>query len=41
MATGDNETALAWKFKGLSGESITSTTTPGNSLAPKLKWIHN
>ena len=31
----------AWKFKGLSDESIKSPGKPDNSLAPKLKWILN
>ena len=41
MPTSDTETITAWKSKGLSEESIKPTTTPDNSLASKLKWIHN
>ena len=33
----DTETIIVWKPK----ESIKSPTTPGNSLAPKLKWVYN
>ena len=41
MTTGDTETIIAWKSKGLSGRSIKPRATSSNSLAPKLKWIHN
>ena len=41
IPTGDIETIIAWKFKELSDESIKPPTTPGNSLTPKLKCIHN
>ena len=41
MATCSTETVLAWRSKRLSGESIRLPTTPGISLFPKLKWIHN
>ena len=32
---------IIWKSKGLSKEGIHPPTTVGNSLAPKLKMIHN
>ena len=41
MPTGDTETIVAWKSKSLLEETINPPTTPGNSIAPKLKWIHN
>ena len=41
MPTGDIETITARKSKGLSEKSITPSTTPSNSLASKVKWIHN
>ena len=41
MPTGDTETIVAWKSKALLEETIKPPTTPGNSIAPKLKWIHN
>ena len=41
MPTGHTETIIAWKAKKLSYESIKPKTSPGNSLAPKLRWIHN
>ena len=39
--SGDSETIIAWRSKGLSDESIKPTNVLGNSLALKLKWIHN
>ena len=41
MPVGDNETIIAWKSKGLLDVSVSPLITRGNSLAPKLKWIHN
>ena len=41
MTTGDTETIIAWKSKGLSGKSIKPRNTSSNSLTPKLKWIRN
>ena len=42
MLTGDTETIITWKKKGLFDESIkVSIITPGNGVAPKLKWIDN
>ena len=39
--TDDTETVIEWKFEILSDESIKPPTAPGNSLAPKMKQIHN
>lgn len=36
IPTGVTETVVAWKFKGLSDESIELTNTPGITLVPKL-----
>ena len=41
MTTDDTETIIVWKVKGLSHESIKPSTPPGNSLAPKMKWIYD
>ena len=41
MRTWYTETIIVGKSKGLSDESIKSPTTSLNSLAQKLKWIHN
>ena len=41
MTTGDTETIIAWKSKGLSDKSIMPPNTPGTSLPSKLKYIHN
>ena len=41
MSTGDTGPIIASKSKGLSEGSIKSSTTPFNSLVPKLSWIHN
>ena len=41
LLTRDTETIIAWESKRLSDESIELPTTPGNSLASRLKWIHN
>ena len=41
MPTGDTETIVAWKSKALLEETIKPPATPGNSIAPKPKWIHN
>ena len=41
IPTGVTETIVGWKSKGLSDESIELTNTPGITLVPKLKWIHN
>ena len=41
MPTRDTETITAWKSKGMSDESIKLPTTPSNSVASKLKRIHN
>ena len=32
---------FGWKSKGLPEESITTPSTPGNSYAPKLIFVHN
>ena len=39
MSTGDTETIIACKIKGLSNETIKIPTTLSNSLAPKVKLI--
>ena len=39
MSTGDTETIIACKSKGLSNETIKIPTTLSNSLAPKVKLI--
>ena len=43
IPTGDTEKIIACKFKELPGElpKIKPSTTPGNTLASKLKWSHN
>ena len=41
MPTGDTETMIPWKSKGLSEESIKYSTIPGNRHARKLKCIYN
>ena len=41
MPVGDAQTIMALKSKGLSDVSIKPPTASGNSLAPKLKRIHN
>ena len=41
IPTGVTETIVGWKSKGVSGEGIELTNTPGITLVPKLKWIHN
>ena len=41
MATGDIKKNVAWKSKGLSSESLKPPSAHGNSLAQKLKLIHN
>lgn len=38
---GDTETPMAQKSERLSDERIKPPITPGHSLAPKLKEIHN
>ena len=41
MLTNDTETIITWWSKGLSVESIKPPSALDNSLAPKLKKIHN
>ena len=33
--------SFRWAFNGLSEESITTPTTPGNGLTPRLNYIKN
>ena len=35
---GDTEKFVSWKFKGLSVEKFTTSTTTDNSLYPSIKW---
>ena len=37
MLTGDTNTIIAWKSKGLLDKSVESHITPSNSFAPKPK----
>ena len=41
MPNSVTETITTWKLKDLLGESVKPPITSGNSLAPKLKYIHN
>ena len=41
MPTGDTETIIVWNSKRSSNESIKPPNIPGNSLTPKLNWIHD
>ena len=36
---GNSDYVLSWKFKGLSGESITSPSAPNNFLNPSLNYL--
>ena len=41
MSTGDTETYIGQKSKGLSDEGIKSPIASFNILVSNLKWIHN